>query len=116
MGIHTGTPHMTAEGYVGPDVHRAARIAGAGHVYPALNNIRRSLDWLISIGDREPDLDERRRLLDECERLLRELANEAGLGWVTYLRGMTFIEERNPDRAREALKAAADIFRRGGRR
>ena len=44
----------------------------------------------------EPDLDERRRLLDECERLLRELANEAGLGWVTYLRGMTFIEEQNP--------------------
>ena len=64
----------------------------------------------------EPDLDERRRLLNECERLLRELANEAGLGWVTYLRGMTFIEEQNPDRAREVLEAAADLFRRLGRR
>ncbi|MDQ3447849.1 MAG: adenylate/guanylate cyclase domain-containing protein, partial [Chloroflexota bacterium] len=31
MGIHTGTPHLTAEGYVGSDVHRAARIAAAGH-------------------------------------------------------------------------------------
>jgi predicted ATPase/class 3 adenylate cyclase len=31
MGLHTGTPHVTAEGYVGPDVHRAARIAAAGH-------------------------------------------------------------------------------------
>src|ERR671922_252353 len=31
MGIHTGTPHVTAEGYVGVDVHRAARIAAAGH-------------------------------------------------------------------------------------
>ncbi len=31
MGIHTGTPLLTAEGYVGPDVHRAARIAAAGH-------------------------------------------------------------------------------------
>ena len=31
MGIHTGTPHVTDEGYVGPDVHRAARIAAAGH-------------------------------------------------------------------------------------
>ena len=31
MGIHTGTPHVTEEGYVGPDVHRAARIAAAGH-------------------------------------------------------------------------------------
>jgi predicted ATPase len=31
MGIHTGTPHMTAEGYVGADVNKAARIAAAGH-------------------------------------------------------------------------------------
>ena len=31
MGIHTGTPHVTDEGYVGADVHRAARIAAAGH-------------------------------------------------------------------------------------
>jgi predicted ATPase/class 3 adenylate cyclase len=31
VGIHTGTPHLTEEGYVGGDVHRAARIAAAGH-------------------------------------------------------------------------------------
>ena len=31
IGIHTGTPHLTDEGYAGPDVHRAARIAAAGH-------------------------------------------------------------------------------------
>jgi hypothetical protein len=31
MGIHTGTPHVAEEGYVGFDVHRAARIAAAGH-------------------------------------------------------------------------------------
>jgi predicted ATPase/class 3 adenylate cyclase len=31
IGIHTGTPHLTEEGYVGADVHRAARIAAAGH-------------------------------------------------------------------------------------
>ena len=31
MGLHTGTPVVTREGYVGPDVHRAARIAAAGH-------------------------------------------------------------------------------------
>jgi predicted ATPase/class 3 adenylate cyclase len=31
IGLHTGTPLLTAEGYVGPDVHRAARIASAGH-------------------------------------------------------------------------------------
>ncbi|HET7676745.1 MAG TPA: adenylate/guanylate cyclase domain-containing protein [Candidatus Limnocylindrales bacterium] len=31
IGLHTGTPHLAEEGYVGPDVHRAARIAAAGH-------------------------------------------------------------------------------------
>ncbi|HEX2680204.1 MAG TPA: AAA family ATPase, partial [Candidatus Dormibacteraeota bacterium] len=31
MGIHTGEPLVTDEGYVGLDVHRAARIAAAGH-------------------------------------------------------------------------------------
>jgi predicted ATPase len=31
MGIHTGTPHLAEEGYVGPDVNRAARIAACGH-------------------------------------------------------------------------------------
>jgi predicted ATPase/class 3 adenylate cyclase len=31
IGVHTGTPLLTDEGYVGPDVHRAARIAASGH-------------------------------------------------------------------------------------
>jgi predicted ATPase len=31
MGIHTGTPLLTGGDYVGADVHRAARIAAAGH-------------------------------------------------------------------------------------
>ena len=31
VGLHTGTPLLTEEGYVGADVHRAARIAAAGH-------------------------------------------------------------------------------------
>jgi len=31
VGIHTGTPLLTEEGYVGVDVHRAARIAACGH-------------------------------------------------------------------------------------
>jgi len=31
MGVHTGEPVVTDEGYVGLDVHRAARIASAGH-------------------------------------------------------------------------------------
>jgi predicted ATPase/class 3 adenylate cyclase len=31
MGLHTGTPLVTGSGYVGMDVHRAARIAAAAH-------------------------------------------------------------------------------------
>ena len=31
MGIHTGTARVAEEGYVGVDVHRAARIAASGH-------------------------------------------------------------------------------------
>jgi predicted ATPase/class 3 adenylate cyclase len=31
VGVHTGTPLLTEEGYVGSDVHRAARIAASGH-------------------------------------------------------------------------------------
>jgi predicted ATPase len=31
IGVHTGTPLLAEEGYVGADVHRAARIAAAGH-------------------------------------------------------------------------------------
>ena len=31
MGIHTGTPHVAEEGYVGVDVNRSARIAACGH-------------------------------------------------------------------------------------
>jgi predicted ATPase/class 3 adenylate cyclase len=31
MGLHTGTAHLTGEGYVGEDVHLGARIAAVGH-------------------------------------------------------------------------------------
>jgi class 3 adenylate cyclase len=31
MGLHTGEPTRTADGYVGLDMHRAARVAAAAH-------------------------------------------------------------------------------------
>jgi class 3 adenylate cyclase len=31
IGLHTGAPLLTEEGYVGGDVHRAARLAAVGH-------------------------------------------------------------------------------------
>jgi predicted ATPase/class 3 adenylate cyclase len=78
---------------------------------------KRQVEWALRVlSFDEPDLVERRRLLDECERLLREFGSDAGLGWVMYLRGFTFIQEQDPDRARETFEAAAGLFRRLGRR
>ena len=31
IGLHTGEPALTGDGYLGLDVHRASRICGAGH-------------------------------------------------------------------------------------
>jgi predicted ATPase/class 3 adenylate cyclase len=56
MGIHTGEPAVTDEGYVGIDVHRAARIMGAGHGGQVLlsETTRQLLDAgpeLLELGD-----------------------------------------------------------------
>jgi len=80
-------------------------------------NDKRQIEWALRVlSFDEPDLDERRRLLHECERLLRELGNDAGLAWVTFLRGMTFVDEGSFDSARETLEQAAALFRELGRR
>jgi predicted ATPase/class 3 adenylate cyclase len=39
VGIHTGTPHVTDEGYIGVDVHKGARIGAAGHGGQALLSV-----------------------------------------------------------------------------
>ena len=78
---------------------------------------KRQIEWALRVlSFDEPDLQERRRLFDECERLSRELGNEVGLGWVTYLRGVTFMDEGRLDQARTTLEEAAALFRKLGRR
>src|SRR5207253_5915608 len=55
MGMHTGTPHVGEEGYVGLDVHRAARIAAAGHggqvLISASTAALLSTDGLLDLGE-----------------------------------------------------------------
>ncbi|HZT92477.1 MAG TPA: tetratricopeptide repeat protein [Gaiellaceae bacterium] len=55
IGIHTGEPLLTDGGYVGMDVHRAARIASAGHGGQILvSQVTRDLvggDDLVDLGD-----------------------------------------------------------------
>src|SRR4026207_1571649 len=74
-------------------------------------NDKRQIEWALRVlSFDEPHLDERRRLLHECEELLRELGNEGGLGWVTYLLGVTLFEEGRFDEARQTLDEAVSIF------
>ncbi len=80
-------------------------------------NDKRQIEWALRVlSFDEPDLDERRRLLDECEGLLRELGNDSGIAWVTYLHGMTFIDEGRFDLASEALAQAGALFGELGQR
>jgi predicted ATPase/class 3 adenylate cyclase len=55
MGLHTGTPHVAAEGYVGEDVHRAARIAACGHggqvLVSASTTALVGTDGLLDLGE-----------------------------------------------------------------
>ena len=56
VGLHTGTPLLTDEGYVGDDVHRAARIAACGHGGQVLVSASRR----ILVETELPDLGEHR--------------------------------------------------------
>jgi Adenylate cyclase, family 3 (some proteins contain HAMP domain) len=55
MGVHTGEPLVTEEGYVGLDVHPAARIAAVGHGGQVLvSQATRELvgpDGLLDLGE-----------------------------------------------------------------
>ncbi|HKX47841.1 MAG TPA: adenylate/guanylate cyclase domain-containing protein [Gaiellaceae bacterium] len=55
VGLHTGTPLVTGEGYVGDDVHRAARIAAVGHggqvLVAASTAALVALDGLVDLGE-----------------------------------------------------------------
>jgi predicted ATPase/class 3 adenylate cyclase len=56
IGIHTGEPIVTDEGYVGLDVHRAARIMSAGHGGQVLvsESTQRLVDSRVDLRDLGP--------------------------------------------------------------
>jgi predicted ATPase len=64
IGVHTGTPQLTSEGYVGADVHLAARIGAVGHGGQVVLSaaVHRELDAppeLLELGEhRLKDFDE----------------------------------------------------------
>lgn len=67
MGLHTGEPIVTDEGYVGIDVHRAARIAAAGHGGQIL--ISQATRDLVGNGDLRDLGEHRLKDLTSAERL-----------------------------------------------
>jgi predicted ATPase/class 3 adenylate cyclase len=70
MGLHTGEPLVTAEGYVGIDVHRAARIASSAHGGQIL--VSDTTRRLLGPGARLRDLGEHRlKDLIGAERLFQ---------------------------------------------
>jgi predicted ATPase/class 3 adenylate cyclase len=72
---------------------------------------KRQIEWALRVlSFDEPDFDERRRLLQECERLNRELGSDSGLAWVTYLLGSALLEEGRFEEARGTFEQAATIF------
>ena len=78
---------------------------------------KRQIEWALRVlSFDEPDLDERRRLLQECERLNRELGSDAGLGWVTLLLGEALVDEGRFEEARDTFEQAAAIFTELGKR
>jgi predicted ATPase/class 3 adenylate cyclase len=79
-------------------------------------NDKRQIEWALRVlSFDEPDLAERRRLLRQCEALLLELGDEAGLAWVAYNLGVTSADEGDVDQARAKLEEAVALFRRLGK-
>jgi predicted ATPase/class 3 adenylate cyclase len=79
MGIHTGEPVVVDEGYVGIDVHRAARICGAAHGGQVVVSevTRHLIEPGSSDGITFMDLGRHRlKDLDQAERLFQVVAED----------------------------------------
>jgi predicted ATPase len=68
IGVHTGTPRLTGEGYVGTDVHLAARIGAVGHG-----------GQVVLSGDTRRELGGRLELLDLGEHRLKDFDDPVSL-------------------------------------
>jgi predicted ATPase/class 3 adenylate cyclase len=74
IGLHTGTPLMTDEGYVGDDVHFAARVAASGHGGQVL--VSASTAVLVQPSGSEPQA---LSLLDLGEHRLKDIPDAVAI-------------------------------------
>jgi predicted ATPase/class 3 adenylate cyclase len=138
-GLHTGTPLLTSEGYVGADVHRAARIAAAGHggqvLVSAATAALAQVNTLVDLGEhRLKDLAASERVFQLAEGDFpplkslyrtnlpvpattflgreRELTDVVGLLGRDEARVVTLTGPGGTGKTRLALQAAAEAFER----
>jgi len=110
MGLHTGTPTVTDEGYVGIDVHRAARICSAGHGGQVLvSETTRALlpddDVLLDLGEQ--------RLKDVGEPIRLYQAGEGKFPRLKVLYRSTLPAQPSPlVGRRQDLEASGDLLAR----
>jgi len=71
MGLHTGEPQLTGEGYVGIEVHKGARIAAAAHG-----------GQIVLSRETRAELDDALALLDLGEHRVKDLADPV---WIYQL-------------------------------
>ena len=64
----------------------------------------------------EPDLEKRRRLLQECQRLLENLGDDHGLAWVKVLFAWTEARAKDYEAARPFYEEGIALFRKLGMR
>jgi predicted ATPase/class 3 adenylate cyclase len=111
MGLHTGEPQLRELGYAGADVHRAARIAAAGHGGQVL--LSRTTRDLVAVAVR--DLGEHRlKDLSAPERIF-QLGGEE-FPRLNTLRQTNLPVQPNPLVARGRELAEVTAFVRGGTR
>lgn len=111
MGLHTGEPLLTEAGYVGIDVHRAARIAAAGHGGQVLLS-RATREHLDSAPDLRDLGEHRLKDLEETEWL-----HQVGTEEFPPLRSLSNTNLPTPASSmvgrRRALTALCDLVRSG---
>jgi tetratricopeptide (TPR) repeat protein len=114
MGLHTGEPLLTEAGYVGADVHKAARICSAGHGGQIVLSEETKL--AVGEGDLRPlglhrlkDLTAAEPLLEESLALFRRTGSRRGEAEAIGSLGHLAKDDGDVARALELYEQSAEL-------